>query len=128
VSVGQTILLVFVGLQLGNEWTMWNVDEARRERILGALPWAAGVAVALKFLLAAWALSTLHRRGELSDAAVARFVGLWLLTAAGLFALLAWLAPPGVVPLSGLALGVVLFVPLARLAAAPLALAWNRRD
>ena len=40
--------------------------------------------------------------------------------------MLAWLVPSGVVPLYGLALGVVLFLPLARLLAAPLALAWNR--
>jgi hypothetical protein len=126
VGVGQTILLVFVGLQIGHEWTLWNVDEARRERILDALPWIAGVAVALKFLLAAWALRTLRRRGELDTAAVAKLLGLWCVVAAGLFALFAWLAPPGLVPTYALALGVVLFVPLARLALAPLALAWNR--
>ena len=43
-----------------------------------------------------------------------------------LVALLAWLVPEGVLPLYGLALTAVLTVPLARLAAAPLALAWNR--
>jgi hypothetical protein len=126
VGLGQTVVLMFVGLQIGHEWTMWNVDAARRERILDALPWVAGVAVAPKILLAVWALSALRRRGELSSAAVAKLLGLWCLVAASLFALLAWLAPPGLVTLSGLALGVVLFVPLARLAVAPLALAWNR--
>jgi hypothetical protein len=49
-----------------------------------------------------------------------------LLAAAGLFAVLACFVPPGLVLLYGLALGVVLFLPLTRLAVAPLALAWNR--
>ena len=105
---------------------MWNADPARRERFLDALPWVAGGAVVLKFLLAAWALRALCRRGELKPGAVAKLLGVWGLVAVGLFGLLLWLVPSGLVPAYGLALGVVLFVPLARLAVAPLALAWNR--
>jgi hypothetical protein len=126
VTVGQTVLVGFVGLQLGHEWVMWNADPARRERLLDALPWIAAGAVALKFLLAAWALWALHRRGELGTRALAGLVGAWLLTAASLFALLLSLVPSDLVPAHSLALAVVLIVPLARLAAAPLALAWNR--
>jgi hypothetical protein len=49
-----------------------------------------------------------------------------LVIAAGLFALLAWLVPSGLVRVGYLALGVALVVPLTRLLVAPLALAWNR--
>lgn len=44
----------------------------------------------------------------------------------GLVGLLAWLIPAQPVPAPYLALGVAWFVPFTRLAAAPLALAWNR--
>jgi hypothetical protein len=126
VTVGQPTLIAIVGLQLGNEWIMWNADPARRERILDVLPWVAGVAVVLKFLLAAWALRALCRRGELKPAAGAKLLGAWSLVAVGLFGLLLWLVPSDLVTTNGLALGVALFVPLGRLAVAPLALAWNR--
>ena len=52
-------------------------------------------------------------------------LGLWLVVAGGLVVLLSWLVP-GDISVYAIALGVVLFLPLARLAAAPLALAWNR--
>ena len=68
----------------------------------------------------------LCRRGEVRAAAAVKLSAAWAAAVAALFAGLAWLVPPTVVPTYGLALGVVLFVPLARLAAAPLALAWNR--
>jgi hypothetical protein len=55
-----------------------------------------------------------------------RLLGLWLGAALGLVAVLVWLIPSNYLPLYSAALGVVLFLPLARLAAAPLALAWNR--
>ena len=74
----------------------------------------------------AWALRALHRRGELGARTAARIVGAWCLVAALLFAVLSWAVPPGYVSASELAVGVVLFVPLARLAVAPLAFGWNR--
>jgi hypothetical protein len=80
----------------------------------------------LKFAVAAWVLRALHARGYLGPAAVAKVLGAWLLTAAVLFGLLVWLVPEGAAPAYGLALGVVLAVPLARLLVSPLALAWNR--
>src|SRR5205085_787849 len=95
-------------------------------RILAALPWVAGGAVGLKVLLAGVAIRSLVRRGELEAGATVRLLGAWCLAAVGLFALLSWLVPPGLVTGYGLALGVVLSLPLARLACAPLALAWNR--
>jgi hypothetical protein len=124
--VGQPIVFGILGLQFMYEWILWNADPVRRERILEVLPWAAGGAVVLKFLIAGWALRVLLRRGELEAGAVVKLLGAWLLVAASLFAVLVWLVPSGFVPVYGLALGVVLFVPLARLLVAPLAFAWNR--
>lgn len=113
----QTFVMSLLAFQLFAEWAQWNADAARRERLLDWLPWAAGAAVAVKLLAAAW----FARR-----AAVWPVVGAWAVGVAVLSALLVWLVPPALVPTYGLVVGVVLAVPLARLAAAPLALAWNR--
>lgn len=126
IPVIQSVVVGFCGLQLLSEWILWDADPVRRERILEWLSWAAGCAVALKFLVAGWALATLFRRGELAVGALVKLVGAWVIAAAALFGALAWLIPSDAVPRYGLALGSALFVPLARLVVAPLALAWNR--
>ncbi len=126
VVVVQTILISFVGLQLMYEMTLWNADLARRERILDALPWVVGTVVVLKFIAAGYSLTLLCRHKEIGSTQLGVLLGVWLLVAVTLFGLLAWLIPSSVMPRYGLALGVVLFLPLARLAVAPLALAWNR--
>jgi hypothetical protein len=91
-----------------------------------ALPWWAGAAVLVKLLAAAGVMRTLLRRRLVGPRTLAKYVAAWLLTAAGLFALACAALLPGEVPVSLLASGVVLSLPLVRLAAAPLALAWNR--
>jgi len=122
----QLVLVWVLALQAGYEMAVWQTDTARRERILAALPWLAGFAVAFKIVVAAWAFTVLHRRGELSRRAIARLLVLWTLTAATLLALAYWLIPSELMPTYALALSAVLIVPLARPLLAPLALAWNR--
>ena len=80
----------------------------------------------LKFIAAGWLLRVLNERGDLAASEAAKFLGAWLVLAASIFGLAAWLTPEGQVPTYGIALGVLLVLPLARLAVAPLALAWNR--
>lgn len=116
-----------VGLQLLFEWILLNADPVRQERILQWLPWAAGGAVVLKVVVSGWAVRVLLRRGELQAGALVQLLGLWLVVAAGLFSASVWLISSDQVPLYGLALGAVLFVPFGRLALAPLALGWNRQ-
>jgi hypothetical protein len=89
------------------------------------LPWLAGSAVLLKFGVAGWAVRALSRRGLVAARTLAHLAGVWLLAAGGLLALLCWLVP-GHVPRHWIACGVILVLPLARVALAPLALAWNR--
>lgn len=114
----QTFLVSLPAAYLFAEWVQWNSDPARRERLLDALPWVAGGAVGVKLLAAAWFAS---RAGG-----AIRPVAAWAIAATGLAGVLAWLVPPALVPAYGVVLGVVLLLPLARLTAAPLALAWNR--
>ncbi|HZY85100.1 MAG TPA: hypothetical protein VFE78_09740 [Gemmataceae bacterium] len=88
--------------------------------------WLAPVAVALKLLLAGWAVRALRRRRLVSSRALVGWLAVWLLAAFVLFGAFTWLLPPEVVGAAGCACAAVLLVPLARLALAPLALEWNR--
>jgi hypothetical protein len=97
-----------------------------RELLWALLPALATVAILLKLLAAGVAALEVRRQGLLETHELAKLLGLWLLTTLGLIALLLWLIPGGLVPAWLLICGVVLEIPLARLIAAPLALAWNR--
>jgi hypothetical protein len=94
------------------------------EALQHTLTWGAGGSVLLKLTIAAVVLRALVRRGLLEARTLAKLLGLWLFLTGALFTL-AYVAVPAV-PVSLLACGVVLSLPLARVAAAPLALAWNR--
>ncbi|MBN9520321.1 hypothetical protein J0H58_17620 [bacterium] len=122
----QTFVLTLLAFQLFAGWAQWHSDPARRERMLDALPWVAGAAVAVKLLAAGWFAWGQVARGTVTAAAAGRLAAAWLAAAAVLAALLVWLVPPALVPAYGVVLGVVLAAPLARLTVAPLALAWNR--
>jgi hypothetical protein len=119
--------LALAGL-LGAAWTLSPGAEWLRDRAaaLTVIAWVGAAVVALKLLLAGWAVRALSRRGLVERATLARLLGVWLLAVLGLFALLMWLVPAEAVAPYLLALWAVLCVPLARLAFAPLALAWNR--
>jgi hypothetical protein len=94
--------------------------------LLDMLPWCAGTAIGLKLLAAAWVCRTLQRRRLLGIRAIRALVGGWSLIAICFFALLVECIPAGIVPTHLLDFGIILAVPFARLAAAPMALAWNR--
>jgi hypothetical protein len=122
VQTGLFLLLAFQGLY---ELAMSH-DPERRERVLALLPWLAGTAVAVKFAIAGWALRSLNRRGELSTKWIGGLAAAWVATTAALFVTCEWLFRPAAFPAYRVAIVVVLFVPAARLALAPLALAWDR--
>jgi hypothetical protein len=90
------------------------------------LPWYAAVAALVKLLAAACVGHTLLRRGLIGPRALTRVLVVWLLAVASQFGLLCTAVSLDDVPALLLASGAVLSVPLARLLAAPLALAWNR--
>jgi hypothetical protein len=91
-----------------------------------ALPWLAGTAAVVKLLAAGWVGRVLLRRGLVEPRAIAKWLAVWLVAVVGLFALARGADLSDVVPVSLLASGAVLALPLVRLGAAPLALAWNR--
>jgi hypothetical protein len=122
----QSIVVVLLGLGVLYELVMWNYDPARRDRIITALPLLACIAVVVKLVVGMWLLRVLVRRGEIAVGSAWLIVCIWFAVAAALFGLLAWLNQQEFVSTHNLALGVMLFLPLTRLALAPLALAWNR--
>src|SRR5262249_1064688 len=108
------------------EWVTWDSDPARQARLADIVPRLAAAAVVVKLLLAGWLLRSLHRRGEGEAATARRLIGGWLAAAVVLFSVLSSFVPSSLLSASSLALCVILFLPLARLAAGPAALAWNR--
>jgi hypothetical protein len=97
-----------------------------RETFLAALPWLLGPLVLVRFLLSVWALRVGLRRSLLQPRTAVHWVTAWLLLASSLFVVLAWAVPGELVPRHYVAFAVLFAMPMARLAATPLALAWNR--
>jgi hypothetical protein len=144
------MMAYFAGLWLGLIWFGWATrDEERAAAVRAALPWVAGAAVVLKLLAAAWVWRRMLRREMVKPAALAKAAAAWAVAVAGVFLLLFASAPwfdvwyidrDELLPVFGeirrlwptdclvpwLACVAVLLVPLVRLSAAPLTLAWNR--
>lgn len=96
------------------------------EALFDALPEILAVAVTLKMLLASWIAVRLHAERLLSDRALVIAAAAWLAAVLAVYGAFAWLTDSPQIPKYFLLLLAILFVPLARVSAAPLALAWNR--
>lgn len=90
------------------------------------LPWLLAGLVCVKISVACWLAIGLHERRVLGDRALLVAAACWLAAVVALYALLEWMAAGPLFPFYFLAAIAVLAVPLTRLSAAPLALAWNR--
>lgn len=115
---------VFIALFAFSQWVPSHPEYGVMFHNL--LPWLAGAAVVLKCLAAAWSLVILHRRRLFPSALLWGALGLWLVLAAGTIAALKALLPAAWFSVPAVLLGIVLLMPLTRLALAPLALDWNR--
>lgn len=91
-----------------------------------SFPWLLGILVFFKLCAAAWVAMRLHDRRLLTDRTLIAGAVAWDVAVFALFGLLRWLVPEILFQSYFLALIAMLMIPLARLAAAPLALAWNR--
>lgn len=122
-SVFATLALVSLLLPL----VLWAI---RRRDVIAALwsslPWVLTVLACCKVSAAAWIAARLYDGGLVSRRAIVLGALFWNFAVLALCALLVWLLPTLLFRTYLLALVAVLAVPLARLAAAPLALAWNR--
>lgn len=106
------------------EW----IDRSRAVQgaIWDALPWVPPLLVVTKMSLAAWIVTRLQASRVLSDRALVIAAACWTATVLVLYAALAWLMDTPFIPRYLIASIAILQVPLVRLAAAPLAFAWNR--
>ena len=91
-----------------------------------ALPWIPLILVGLKMPVAAWIAIRLYKSRLLSDRTLMTGAACWLLAVIALYSLLVWLVDTPLVPRHLLGSMAILAIPLVRVSAAPLALAWNR--
>jgi len=97
-----------------------------RVALWNALPWILGVLACCKTSAAAWIATRLYRSRVLSDRTLVTGATCWVAVVLALFGLFTWVLFTPFFPRYVLGLVAILAVPLARVSAAPLALAWNR--
>jgi hypothetical protein len=91
-----------------------------------ALPWIPVILVFLKMCAGIWVVIRLYQSRLLDDLALILGAASWLITVFALYGVLVWLLDTPLLGRYFFLLVAILAVPLVRLSAAPLALAWNR--
>ena len=105
----------------------WVITNKRLIAMLwNAGGWILAILVCLKLAAAAAIAIRLYDRQLLTDRALVLAALLWSATVFAVYGVLAWTFPEVMIRRYVLALVAIVAVPLARLSAAPLALAWNR--
>ncbi len=122
-----TLIAVLLFIVLLGPLVQWIVDHnSARALLWNSLPAILGALVAGKMLAAGWVAVRLAGSGLLRDRTLARGAARWAAIVFVLYGVLAWLVSGPLIPQFFLVLLAILAVPLARVSAAPLALAWNR--
>lgn len=105
----------------------WIIDSPGVQRaVWNELPLILAGLVGLKMSAAAWIATRLDRNRLLGDRALVAGAACWCVAVLALYGVLVWFFSTPFVARYLLALIAILAAPLARLSAAPLALAWNR--
>jgi hypothetical protein len=122
-----SVLLTLTFLILLGPIVEWIIDSPGVQRaVWNALPLILAGLVGLKMSAAAWIATRLNRDRLLGDRALVAGAACWCVAVLALYGVLVWFFSTPFVARYLLALIAILAVPLARLSAAPLALAWNR--
>ncbi len=124
--IKSSVLLALLYLIIFGPMAGWLVSLFVMALVTDAMPWVAGAVVCVKLSAAAWTGTRLRGQRLLRDRLLVTIAAGWLLAVLALYFLLGWLVTTPLIPRSLLVLVAVLAIPLARLGAAPLALAWNR--
>jgi hypothetical protein len=114
----------FAALGIVGSW-IYHHPETHRP-LLTLVPWFLGIQLLVRLLATGFALRLALGWGLLKPRTVSKWLTGGLLLALGTFGVLAWVVPAEAVSWYYLAVGVLWCLPLAHLAATPLALAWNR--
>jgi hypothetical protein len=121
-----SVFLVLGFFFLFGPFAEWIIDTGRLGELWSALPLILAVLVCFKMIAAVWIIVRLYHSLLLSDRALVIGAGYWCVAVLALYAVLVWLLDAPHIPHYLLMLLAILAIPLARLSAAPLALAWNR--
>jgi hypothetical protein len=122
-----SVLLTLTLLILLGPIVEWIIDTPSVQRALwNALPLILAGLVGIKMSAAAWIATRLDRSRLLGDRALVLGAACWCAAVLALYGVLVWFFSTPFVAHYLLALIAILAVPLARVSAAPLALAWNR--
>jgi hypothetical protein len=124
--INGSVLLVLGFFVLFGPFAEWIVETRRLGEIWSALPLIFAVLVGLKMIAAVWIGVRLYDRRLLSDRMMVGGAACWCLAVFALYGVLIWFLDTPHIPHYLLMLIAILAIPLARLSAAPLALAWNR--
>jgi hypothetical protein len=120
------VFLALVILFLIGPLAEWIIDNDHVGELWSALPLIFAVLVGFKIVTATWIAVRLYDGRLLSDRALVTGAALWCVAVFALYGVLVWLLDTPHFPHYLLMLVAILAIPLARLSAAPLALAWNR--
>ena len=128
VHLGFTLAVMAGGMTLGAALIGLNQHPGYLARFPALLPWLATAATAIKLIVASLAFRACLRRRLIKTRSMILIIATAIALAACAIALAALLSEAQLlrVPISVVLLGVVMLVPLGRLALAPLALEWNR--
>jgi hypothetical protein len=120
------VFLSLVILFLIGPLAEWIVDNGHVGELWSALPLIFAIFVFFKMTAATWIGLRVYHRRLLSDRALVMGAAVWCVAVFSLYGVLVWLLDTPHFPHYLLMLLAILAIPLARLSAAPLALAWNR--
>ena len=121
-----SVLLVLGFFFVFGPFAEWIIDSRRVGELWSALPLIFAVLVGLKMIAAVWIAVRLYQGCLLTDRALVTGAACWSVAVFALYGVLVWLLDTPHLPHYLLMLVAILAIPLARLSAAPLALAWNR--
>jgi hypothetical protein len=121
-SIFATLTLLF----LIGPTAEWIIDTGRLGKLWSTLPLIFTLLVCVKMSAAAWIATRLYRYRLLSDRVLVAGAACWGVAVFALYGVLVWMLDTPHIPHYLLLLLAILAIPLARLSAAPLALARNR--
>jgi hypothetical protein len=105
----------------------WISSHSGVERALyDAAVWIVAILVIIKMSAAAWIATRLFDSRLVTDRTLVTGAACWCVAVLALYGVLVWFVDTPFVPRYFLGLVAILAIPLARVSAAPLALAWNR--
>jgi hypothetical protein len=121
-----SVVLVLGFFFLFGPFAEWLMEGGRLGELWSALPFIFAILVSLKMVAAVWIVLRLYNGRLLSDRTLVIGAACWSVAVFALYGVLVWLLDTPHIPHYLLMLLAILAIPLTRLSAAPLALAWNR--